>query len=120
MLDLIYYTNEQGTVVLEVSEKVYKRLAYAGLAKEVDYKVEKLIIEGEEYEVNAAKLDLGNRRKLISFIERERHAELEILFSKLDDNPTIKEIRENFEYVKVLTQMYNLFKDESNIYFSYE
>ncbi|MGB4661109.1 MAG: hypothetical protein WBI07_18200 [Mobilitalea sp.] len=120
MLDLIYYTKQNQTIILKVSEKTYEKLAIAGLATEVDYSEIKIIIEDEEYEINATKLNFDNRTKLLRLIERERQAELEGLFRTMDKNPTIKEIRENFKYVKTLTEMYNLFKDEGNLYFSYE
>lgn len=120
MLDLIYYTRQNQTIILNVSEKIYERLAIAGLAKEVNYTEVKIIIEDEEYGVNATELNFDNRIKLLLLIEKERQVELERLFKFMDNNPTIKEIRENFDYVKILTKMYNLFKDEGNLYFSYE
>ena len=120
MLDFIYYTKQNQTITVAVSEDIYEKLAKAGLSKEVTYSEHKLIVEDEEYEVNVAELNFDNRKKLLWIIERERQIELENLFKAMDENPTIKEIRENFGYAKILTEMYRLFKDEENIYFSYE
>lgn len=120
MLELIYYTRQNQTIIVTVSENTYERLAVAGLAKAVTYAEYKLMIEGEEYEVNAAELNFDSRQKFLLIIETERHKELEKLFKDMDVNPTIKEIRENFDYVKTLTEMYKLYKDEDNLFFSYE
>lgn len=120
MLDLIYYTRQNQTVNLKVTETAYERLATAGLAKVVVYSEVKITVEDEVYEVNATALNFDNRVKLLLLIENERQTELERVFQSLDKNPTIKEFRENFDYVKTLTELYKLFKDEANIYFSYE
>lgn len=120
MLDFTYYTRQNQTITVKVSEVTYERLANTGLAKEVTYAEYKLVVEDEEYEINAAELNFDNRRKFLCLIETERQKELEKLFKDMDENPTIKEIRENFEYVKTLTEMYKLYKDEDNIFFSYE
>lgn len=120
MLEFIYYTRHNQTITVKVSENIYERLAVAGLAKEVTYAEYKLMIEDEEYEVNAAELNFDSRKKFLMIIESERQKELEKLFKTMDVNPTIKEIRENFDYTKTLTEMYKLFKNEDIIYFSYE
>ena len=93
-------------------------MATAELAKVVVYSEVKIVIEDEEFEVNATELNFDNRVKLLLLIEAERHTEFKRIFNSLDKNPTIKEFRENFDYVKTLTELYKLFKDESNIYFS--
>jgi hypothetical protein len=103
-----------------VSENTYEKLAVVGLAKAVTFAEYKLMIENEEYEVNAAELNFDSRKKFLLIIETERQKELEKLFKNMDINPTIKEIRENFDYIKSLTEMYKLFKNEDNLYFSYE
>lgn len=120
MLDFIYYTRQNQIITVTVSEITYERLATAGLAQEVTYCERKLIIEDEEYEVNAAELNFDNRIKFLRIIETERQKELEKLFKSMDANPTIKEIREDFAYIKTLTEIYRLYKDEDNIFFSYE
>lgn len=120
MLDLIYYTKKNQTSSISVSEEIYEKLAKAGLAKEVIYSEVKLIIEDDEYQINATELNFENRKKLINIIEKERQTELEKLFSTMDEKPTIKEIRENFQYVKTLTKMYSMFQADENLYFSYE
>lgn len=120
MLDLTYYTRQNQTLSIKVSERTYERLAIAGLGKVVIYSEVKIIIEDEEYELNATELNFDNRVKLLQLIEKERQIELESVFKSMDQNPTIKEIREQFDNVKVFTDMYKLFKDEDNIYFSYD
>jgi hypothetical protein len=120
MLEFIYYTRQNQTINVKVSENTYERLAVVGLAKAVTYTEHKLMIEDEEYEVNAAELNYDSRTKFLLIIETERQKELEKLFANMDVNPTIKEVRENFDYVKTLTEMYKLFKNEDYLYFSYE
>lgn len=120
MMSLTFYTNENNTNSIEISDKAYKKLAYSGLEKVVDFKDISIKIEGEDYEINAAELSYDNRKKIIGFVERERQNELVILFENMDNNPTIKEIRENFSYIKYLTEIYKQISDKSNIYFSYE
>lgn len=120
MLDFIYYTKQNETIAIPVSDNIYEKLAKIGLSKVVPYLECKLIIEDEVYEINAAELDEYNRTKFMGLIEKERQIELERLFKQLDDITTIKEVRENFAYIKILTEMYRLFKDENNAYFSYE
>lgn len=38
----------------------------------------------------------------------------------MDDSPTIKEIRDEFHFVKVLTEIVKLLKNEDVKYFSYD
>lgn len=120
MLDLIFYTRKNQTMSLKVSESTYENLAFAGLSTIVDYSQTLVIIEDEQYDLNVSKLNFDNRMKLLSLVEKERQVELEKIFKTLDDSPTIKEIREKFIYVKTLTELYKQFKNEENIYFSYE
>lgn len=120
MLDLTFYTRQNQISNIEVSEKVYEKLAKAGLASEVNYSERKLVIEDEEYEVNVVVLNFDNRVKLLSLLEKERQLELEILFKSMEKSPTIKEVRENFDYVKTITEMYSMLKNEDILYFSYE
>lgn len=120
MMELTFYTNKDEVKCIEVSEETYKRLAKCGLEKLVDFNDVKIKVEGEEYEINAAELVAESRKKFICFIEIERQKELESLFKSMDDKPTIKEVREKFNYVKYLTELYAQFSLVDNIYFSYE
>lgn len=120
MMSLTFYTNKNKVNSIEISEEAYKKLAEAGLENLADFNQIKLRVDDEEYEINAAELIEENRKKFLSFIEGERHKELEYLFKKIDDNPTIKEIRNNFSYVKCLTEIYIQFSCKDNMYFSYD
>lgn len=120
MLDVIYYTRENKSIDVKISDIIYEKLGTIGLDKIVDYLEYKVIVENDEYNINAVKLNYDNRLRLLSLLEKERQEELEKIFNSIDENPTIKEIREKFKYLKILTTLYKLFKDENNIYFSYE
>lgn len=120
MMNLTFYTNKNEINSIEVSEDCYKKLAEAGLENLADFNDIKIQIDGEEYEISATELIEESRKKFISFIEMERQKELEILFANMDDNPTIKEIRKEFSYVKYLTEIYRQFSCQDNIYFSYD
>lgn len=120
MLDLTFYDKKNQIVPINVPEDSYRKLAEAGLAKIVNYNEYKVIIEDDEYEINAAELNYDTRKKFLWLIDEERQRELDKLFKQMDSNPTIKEIRDNFRYIKILTEMYSLFKDENNMFFSYE
>ena len=124
MLELTFYkkihNKNYEAEIIEVSEKCYERLAKIGFAKKVEYKNVKLLIEDEDYEVNVTELNRENRSILIILIENERHKELQKSFSQIDDNPTIKEIREEFKYIKELTEIYEFLNLDVHQYFSYD
>ncbi|NFI55062.1 hypothetical protein FDA48_01480 [Clostridium botulinum] len=120
MMDFSFYTNKNDVDIIEISEESYKKLADAGLDKIVDFKNININVEGDEYEINAAELTKENRHLIISFIEAIRQKELVILFKNMDNNPTIKEIRDKFNYIKYLTEIYSKLTCEDNIYFSYD
>ncbi|WP_047795021.1 hypothetical protein [Exiguobacterium sp. JLM-2] len=120
MLDLNFYTIENETFQIEVSESIYENLAHAGLNAVVNYSEHNLIIEGENYKIYASKLNFENRLKLLLLVENERQNELEKIFKTLDEEPTLKEVREHFKYISTLTTLYSQFKNEKNAYFSYE
>lgn len=119
MLDVIFFTKNGQTANVSMDEEAYKQLAKAGLSKVVTYADYEVIVEGEEYEIYAAKLSFENRKRLVEMLETERQRELEELFKNMDDKPTIKEMRGSLSYVKVLTEMYQLFVDDENAFFSY-
>lgn len=120
MMDLSFYNNKNDVDIIEISEEAYEKLAVEGLDKLVDFKNININVEGDEYEVNAAELTKENRQSILSFIETIRQKELVSLFKDMDNNPTIKEIRSEFSYIKYLTEIYSKFSCEDNIYFSYE
>jgi hypothetical protein len=123
MLELTFISTENtvNTVnTISVSEMCFERLAKIGFSRKVTYKQVNLTIEEEKHSVSATKLTKNNRSILLNLIECERQSELERLFEKMDEKPTIKEIRDNFSYIKELTELYRLVKLDSNIYFSYE
>ncbi|MBS7527226.1 hypothetical protein KHM83_11090 [Fusibacter paucivorans] len=120
MLDLIYYSRDGLTKNVCVTDTNYERLAMLGLANIVTYEEKKVVIEGDEYSINAATLNYSSRKLFINLLEDTRHSELVKLFEEMDIKPTVKEIREQFDYVKLLTHLCKEFKDENNIYFSYE
>jgi hypothetical protein len=116
MLDINFFTTENTMVCYELTEKAYERLAKSGFGKVTAFSVEELCVEGEEDKYEVAKLEIENRNIYIKFLEDERHLELKKLFGEMDNCPTIKEIRDNFNYVKLLTELIDLFRDERNIY----
>lgn len=120
MLELTFFDGKNEPEVISVSENCYERLAKIGFAKKVDYKERTLTIEEEEYSISAVKLTETNRKVLLDLIECERQKELEKVFDHMDDNPTIKEMRETLFYIKELTMVYKYLKLDSNLYFSYE
>jgi len=121
MLDFVFYTNKNESVTLSVSEKTYERLANAGFDKVVPSSPIHLVIEGEAYDgIDAVELSKQNRQKLKCFVEKERHMELKKIIENLDENPTIKEFRDCYSYVKSLTEIYDLFDNENNKYFSFD
>ncbi|WP_421323434.1 hypothetical protein [Aeromonas sp. 604176] len=120
MLELTFFDSTNEPKIIRVSEHCYERLAKIGFSKKVAYENNDLTIEGEEYNVLSVELTEDNRKILLTLIEDERQEELEKIFFQIDDNPTIKEIRENLSYVKELTEIYKTLKAEDNIYFSYE
>lgn len=119
MLDFTFYHKDGSVKTLIVSEQNYEKLCNAGLGKLVISSEKDLIIEGEKYVVDVIELSQENRNKILRFIEQERHKELEKVFSEIEDNPTIKEIREQFDYVKLLTFFYSKISKETYEYFSY-
>lgn len=121
MLDFIFYTNKSESFTFEVSDdKIYEKLAKAKFDKIAHSSLVHMVIEGEEYEVDAIELSKQNREKFKCFIEKERHLELKNIIKNLDEFPTIKEFRDCYNYVKLLTEIYELFNDENNKYFSFD
>ena len=121
MLELTFYKKENNEPdIIEVSEKCYERLAKVGFDKEVEYKNIELLIEDEKYEINATVLNKDNIKILLSLIEKERHKELKEAFQKMDNKPTIKEMRESCQYVKELTEIYESLTLDVYQYFSYD
>jgi len=120
MLELTFYDKQNNPETLPVSQYCYERLAKLGFAEKVKYKDLCLTIEGEEYIISAAELTKENRETFLVLIEFERQNELEKIFSHINENPTIKEIREKLSYIKELTILYKKFKLDNNLYFSYE
>lgn len=120
MLELTFFNDKNEQKTIPVSQFCYERLAKIGFSKKVKYQDLSLIIEGEECDINVVALTVDNREILLSLIEYERQENLEMAFGALDKNPTIKEIRESFFYIKELTEVYKNLKIEENIYFSYE
>lgn len=120
MLELTFYDSKNEPEVVSVSQSCYERLAKIGFSKEVEYKERTLIIEEEEYSVLAVELTKEHRKILLDLVEAERQKELEKVFDNMDDNPTIKDMREALSYIKELTIVYKNLKMDSNLYFSYE
>jgi len=121
MMELTFYSKKENEPeTIKVSEKCYERLAKVGFSKKVEYKDIKLLIEDEEYEIIATNLNRENLNILIILIENERHKELIQTFKNLDENLTIKEIRENCHYVRELTTIYDYLISDNYQYFSYE
>ena len=122
MLELTFYKKENNEPeIIKVSEECYEKLAKIGFAKEVEYKKIELLIEDEKYKINVTSLNKNKNKKiLLSLIEKERHKELKKTFKKIDNNPTIKEIREKCQYIKELTTIYETLSLDIYQYFSYE
>lgn len=121
MMEFTFYKRKDNEPeVIKVSEKCYERLANIGFAKKVEYENIKLIIDEEEYEISGTKLNHVNKHILLLLVEEERHKELRNEFSILGDSPTIKEVRESYNYIKELTNIYELIKSDIYQYFSYE
>lgn len=120
MLELTFFDANNEPETIPISEFCYERLAEIGFSKKVEYQEVSLTIEDEKYDITATELTKGNRKILLNLIENERQEELQKLFISMDENPTIKEVRESFSYIKELTEVYRLLKLENNIYFSYE
>lgn len=120
MLELTFYGKQNNPEAMPVSQYCYERLAKLGFAEKVEYKELSLIIEGEEHIISAAELTKENREIFVGLVEFERQNELEKIFSQINEDPTIKEIRKEFSYIKELTMIYKNFKLDSNLYFSYE
>lgn len=121
MLDFIFYTNKNKPITFSVSEKIYERLANAGFDKVAPSSLMHLVIEDEEYDgIDVIELSKQTREKFKCFVEKERHMELKKIIKNLDENPTIKEFRECYSYVKSLTEIYELFDNENNKYFSFD
>ncbi|MBQ9493049.1 MAG: hypothetical protein IJR54_04865 [Oscillibacter sp.] len=103
---------------LSVSEAHYERLARAGLARLVPFEPYDLNVDDELCNgIKAVKLSFEMRRKLLDFLEAERHKELLALFAECGDIDSM-ESREKLEYVKLLTNLYERIKNEQNRYFS--
>lgn len=119
MLDLTFYYKDHSVLTVEVSDLNYEKLYKAGLGKLIAPAKKELIIESEKYEIEVIDLLSDNRMKILGFIEKERQHELESIFTELDDNPTIKEIREKLSYVKLLTSFYSNITNTECEYFSY-
>ena len=124
MLELTFYkkinNKNYDAEIIEVSEKCYERLAEIGFAKKVEYKSIKLSIEDEKYDINATELNRTNRELLLTILESERHNQLKKSFKNIDNNPTIKELREEFQYIHELTKIYDFLELCIYQYFSYE
>jgi len=120
MLEFVFYTKKNESITFKVSEDIYERLAEAKFDKVANSLPVHLVIEDEECEVDAIELSEQNREKFKCFIEKERHMELKNIIKNLDENPTIKEFRECYRYVKSLTEIYELFDNENNKYFSFD
>lgn len=103
MLSLSFYTDDNNIVIIHVSEKTYERLAIAGLGKVAPYVATKMNVEGEEYEVNAAKLDFSSRLQFNALMKEQLGAE-----------PA------DYCYSQAITTMMTMFDDHHNSYFSYE
>ena len=51
MLDVIYYTRENKSIDVEISDIIYEKLGTIGLDKIVDYLEYKVIVENDEYNI---------------------------------------------------------------------
>lgn len=120
MMDLIFYSNNESYLVESVSDETYEKLAKAGLSKVVKYSNIALKIEDDEYDVTATCLDNNNRNILIQLVSELIFIELDAMCNNLDDNPTIKEIRESTLCMKDLNTLLKLLKSEEYIYFSFD
>lgn len=116
MLEIMFFTKNSEITKCNVSDEIYERLAKAGFGKIAKSEVKHMIIEEEEDDYDVISLEQHTRNNYRSFIEKERHLELKRIISKLDSYPTIQEFRENYSYIKSLTQLYDLFDNENNIY----
>ncbi|HBQ8755647.1 hypothetical protein ABLV54_19915 [Klebsiella sp. JB_Kp042] len=120
MMELTFYNKNKEPDVVSVSDDCYEKLARIGFSTKIEYHEEPFIIEGEEYTVLFSKLTSKNRKILLSLVESERQEELEKIFKNINDNPTIKEMRDSLLYVRELTEVYKLLKAENNMYFSFD
>lgn len=120
MLGFNFYTKNKETVILKVSDTTYEKLANMGMAKIVDFELKKIEVEGDEYEEEVATLDFESRKKIIEAIQDETHKELcKTIVNWEIPTLSIKDMREGMSYIKSLTELHNLIKDENNEYFSY-
>ena len=119
MLDLKNKKKDNTFVNLEVSEEIYQKLAEAGLDKIVNYSEYTFCDEAETFTIEAVKLDFDSRDKILRLLTNELINDL-LRFFDLFKNPTVKEMRQNLKYVKILVKMYLYIKNEEITFFSYE
>lgn len=118
MLDLTFIKKNGEIIILDISESTYENLIE--LSKILKYKNIKINIEEEKENILVSKLNFFSRRKVCKILEKKIHCELEKFLNNIDVDPTIKEIRNNINYLKELKKIQDLFKDNSYKFFSYE
>ena len=117
MLDMHFYTRNNLQNSIDMSEQLFKEISKTEISR-LDYHEYCLIVDEEEYTVNAVELKFNNRVNIVRIL-------CEILVDKInsieiDENPNIKELREVFDDCKVLAKLIAMIEDDKNIYFSYE
>lgn len=116
MLDICFITDKNCIKKYNISESMYEKLAKCGFDKVGTFDLKKICVEEEEDELEICLLNAETRLKYKTMLEETRHKELKLLFYSMDDSPTIKEIRKNFEFVKVLTELVDIILSEDNKY----
>lgn len=120
MLSISFYTKSNSTISIRTSELCFEYLANLGFSKNIPYETKEFTIEDEKYELSVAELNLITRSELTKIVEKIRHRELICMLNNLDDTPTIKEIREQIDDIRSLTNIYQAITDENNIYVGFE
>ena len=89
----------------EISEKGYEFLIKIGLEKITEYRLEKKIIEGEEYEINLTELNDNNRNKILELYKdfKRKDTRQEIIDANFDIKTEAKKLQ-NY-YIELYRQV---------------
>lgn len=104
----------------EISEKGYEFLIKIGLEKITEYRLEKKIIEGEEYEINLTELNDNNRNKILELYKEKLLEENRKFFLTFNNESSIVESKEKISNLRELFLILEEFEKEEYKYFSYE
>ncbi|QEI40478.1 hypothetical protein BMF77_01047 [Dolichospermum sp. UHCC 0315A] len=115
MLDIKFYSkNCESSVMIELSDELYKRLAKSDFSEIGQPHKIKIKIDGEEDEIEAIDLNKGkitNRQRLIDFFKEEIVEESKNIKTKLGESPPskdeYKQLYPFFKLIEILTSLEN-------------